>query len=117
MTEQLLVNSVHSSTTHTFGRALNSVGTHHFVIDGSTAPKEEITPVDAFLAGISACAVHMIERFANEAGVPVERAEADIEGIRRAGDPARFERINLRLVIRGPNQAQAEDLVQRFKDR
>jgi uncharacterized OsmC-like protein len=117
MTEQLMINAVHSASTHIPGRALNSVGVHHFVIDGSTAPKEELTPVDVFLAGISSCAVHMIERFAGESNVRLERVEADIEGIRRADEPSRFERVNLRLELQGPSQAEAEDLVERFKGR
>ena len=117
MSEQLLVNKVHSSSTHVPGRALNSVGVHHFVIDGSTAPKEEITPADAFLAGISSCAVHMIERFATEDGVELRRVEADIESVRRASDPSSFDYVNLRLELTGPSQAQAEVLVDRFKKR
>jgi uncharacterized OsmC-like protein len=117
MSQQLIVNSVHSSSTYVPGRALNSVGVHHFVIDGSAAPKEEITPVDAFLASISACGVHLVERFAEEAGVPLQRAEADIEGSRRADDPANFTEVNLHFHLTGPSQQQAEELVGRFKDR
>ena len=117
MSQQLMVNTVHSSTTHVPGRALNSVGVHHFIIDGSTAPKEEITPVDAFLASISACGVHMVERFAAEGGTNLQRAEADIEGIRQTDDPSRFSEINLRFRLTGPSQSEAEALVERFKGR
>ena len=117
MAEQLLINRAHSTTTHIPGRALNSVGVHHFIIDGSSSPKEEITPADAFLASISACAVHLLERFAQENGVPLHRAEAAIEGIRRADDPANFQAVNLRLELLGPDQSQAEELVERFKAR
>jgi uncharacterized OsmC-like protein len=99
------------------GRALNSVGVHHFVIDGTSAPREEITPVDAFLAGISACGVHMLERFAPELNVGLERAEATIEGVRRADDPARFQEVRLHFRVVGPGQQQAEELVELFKAR
>ncbi len=117
MSNPPMINSVHSTSTHIPGRALNSVGVHHFVIDGSTAPKEEITPPDAFLAGISACAVHLIEQFAVEAEVHLERVETDIEGIRQADDPSRFTGVNLRFTLLGPSQTQAEELVERFKGR
>lgn len=117
MGDQLLVNTVHSSSTHVFGRALNSARDHHFVIDGSTAPREEITPVEAFLAGISACGVHLLEAFARDADVPLQRVEADIEAIRRSGDPSRFERVDLRFELTGPTQEQAEELVEQFKGR
>lgn len=112
-----MVNTVHSTSTYVPGRALNSVGVHHFVIDGTTAPKEEITPVDAFLAGISSCGVHLVERFAAEGGVKLDRAEADIEGIRQADDPSRFSEINLHFRLAGPSQSEAEELVERFKGR
>lgn len=117
MSEQLLVNHVHSSTTHVFGRALNSVRTHHFVIDGTTEPKEEITPVEAFLAAVSACGVHLIERFAREAGTDLQKVECDIEGTRLADDPTRFQGVKLHFRLSGPSQQQAEELVERFKGR
>jgi uncharacterized OsmC-like protein len=59
----------------------------------------------------------MMERFAAESGVRLDRAEAFIEGIRRADEPSRFDRVNLRLELTGPNQVQAEDLAERFKGR
>jgi len=117
MSKPPLVNTVRSTSTHTPGRAVNSAGIHHFVIDGTAGPAEEITPVDAFLAGISACGVHMVERFAPESNVPLERAEATIEGIRHPDDPSRFAAITLRFNLTGPSQAQAEELVERFKGR
>lgn len=117
MQDQLTINRVHSSSTHVTGRALNSVGVHHFVIDGTAAPHEEITPVDAFLAAISACGVHLVERFAGEASVPLERVEADIEGTRTSDDPSQFASITLHFTLTGPDQARAEELVERFKGR
>jgi uncharacterized OsmC-like protein len=93
------------------------VGVHHFVIDNAAGPNEEITPADAFLAGISACSVLLVETFAQQAAVPLQRTAATIEGTRLAGDPSRFERINLRLELVGPTQAQAEELVEQFKNR
>jgi uncharacterized OsmC-like protein len=117
MSEQRLVNTVRSYSSGTPGRCLNNVGVHHFVIDNAAGPKEEITPADAFLAGISACSVLLVETFAQQAAVPLQRAEATIEGVRLAGDPSRFERITLRFELIGPTQAQAQELVAQFKNR
>lgn len=117
MTEGQVVNRVHSASTHVFGRTLNSAGVHHFVIDGTTAPKEEITPVDAFISGISSCAVHQVERFAEELEYPLERAEADIVAIRNQATPQNFERIDLHISMVGPTRAQGAELVERFKGR
>jgi uncharacterized OsmC-like protein len=115
--ENSIVNVVHSTSTYTPGRALNSAGVHHFVIDGTSAPHEEITPVDAFLASISACAVHLIERFAGELDLPAQRVECDIEGSRPKDEPQRFEYVSLHLAVTGVSQDQAEALVERFKGR
>jgi uncharacterized OsmC-like protein len=117
MSEQRMVNTVRSYSSGTPGRCLNNVGVHHFVVDNAAGPNEEITPADAFLAGISACSVLLVETFAQQAAVPLQRAEATIEGTRLAGDPSRFERINLHLELAGPTQAQAGELVEQFKSR
>ena len=117
MSDQFIVNTVRSTTTHIFGRSLNSAGVHHFVIDGSTEPKEEIVPVDAFLSGVSSCAVHLLERFAQEEGVPLQLAEAEIVGARPTEEPHRFDHVDLKIELTGPTQAQAEALVERFKRR
>jgi uncharacterized OsmC-like protein len=115
MSEQHLVNSVRSYSSGLVGRSLNTVGRHHFVID-SPALGEEITSADAFLAGISSCGVNLVEAAARDAGVPVRRTEVTIEGLRDRQALSTFERINLRFVLTGPSQEQAEALVQRYKD-
>lgn len=115
MSEQPLVNTVRSYSSGTPGRSLNTVGQHHFVIDSPTLA-EEITSGDAFLAGISSCGVNLVERAARETGVPVQRMEVAIEGLREGRDPSTFARITLRFTLVGPSQEQAEALVARYKD-
>jgi uncharacterized OsmC-like protein len=117
MAEGRLVNQVQSTTTHIHGRTLNSAGTHHFIIDGPSRPNEEIVSMDAFLAGISSCATHLMEDFAEEDGIPLERATVTIRAVRPAAEPSRFEHIDLHLELTGPSQEQAEHLVERFKGR
>ena len=64
MSKQRMVTTVRSYSSGTPGRCLNNVGMHHFVVDNTAGPNEEITPADAFLAGISACGVLLVETFA-----------------------------------------------------
>lgn len=104
MSSDLLINRARSSSTHVRGRALNSVGMHHFIIDGSSAPKEEITPPEAFLAAISSCAVHLLEQFADGSNIPLHRVEVGIEAVRQSADPSRFDHINMTFDVYGPNQ-------------
>jgi len=120
VSEELVINQVRSYSSGTPGRSINAVRGHHFVIDEPTyagGPGEEVTPGDAFLAGVSACGVLLVESFARHEGIPFQRAEASIEGIRRRPDLSRFERITIRFEIAGPNQQQAEQLVERYKGR
>jgi uncharacterized OsmC-like protein len=117
MADEWLVNRVESTTTNVHGRTLNAAGVHHFIIDGPTRPNEEIVSVEAFLAGISSCATHLMEDFAEEEGINLDRADVTIEGVRPADDPSRFDHIALRIELAGPSQSQAEHLVERFKGR
>jgi uncharacterized OsmC-like protein len=117
VTEELIVNNVVTTTTHVFGRALNSARTHHFVIDGTNEPKEELTPVEVFLSAVSSCAVQQVERYAREDGVAIGRVEARIEGVRTVEDPTEFKSVSLRVDVFGATQEQAEALVAKFQSK
>ena len=114
MADNLIVTAVRSSSSGTLGRSLNSARGHHFIVDGSSLA-EELTSIEVFLGGISSCGVNLIEVAAHETGVPLARTEVTIDGARNPTDPARFERIDLRFVLTGPTQAQAETLVERYQ--
>ena len=120
MADDLLVTQVRSRTTDVVGRSLNSVRTHHFVIDEPTyggGPGEELTPGESFLAGISACGVLLVEGFARHSKIPLTRAEAEIEGRRLRSDPSRYLSVELRFRLQGPDRDQAEELVRRYQER
>ena len=116
--QDLVVNRVHSTSTATPGRALNQVRTHQLVIDEPThlgGPGEQITPAEAFLAGVSACGVLLVQGRARDLGVRLEEVEATIEGIRLRSDTSVFQRIEIRFLLAGPSQAEAIDLVDHYK--
>lgn len=117
MTDDWLVSTVHTTTTRVRGRTLNSARTHHFVIDGPTRPGEEVFSMEAFLAGISSCAVHLFQDFADEEGIPLEHASVTIESVRPKNEPNRFDHIDLKVAMRGVSREQADHLVERFKGR
>ena len=116
---------VAARSTDVFGRVLCSAREHHFVIDGPVqngCPGEELTPAEAFLAGIAACAVELIHVFADEEGVPLRSVRADVEGDLDRDNPVRddvtvFNRVALRLELVGLEGGQADRLVERFKGR
>lgn len=117
MTDEILVSAVQSTTTNVHGRTLNSAGVHHWIIDGPSRPNEEIVSMEAFLAGISSCATHLIEDFAEEEGIVLDRVTVDIRAERPKAEPERFDHIDLHVEIVGPSQEQADHLVDRFKGR
>ena len=114
MSEQRASYTVRSYSSGTVGRSLNTIRQHHLVID-SPSINEEVTSGEAFLSGISACGVTLVEGAARDAGIPLAHTEVTIEGFRAEGRPA-FERIAMRFVLSGVTPEQAEALVGRYKD-
>ena len=111
----VIVDTVRSSSTHVPGRTLNSARTNHWVIDGSTGPAEEITTVESFLAGISACGVTLVQGRALQMGVPLSQLAVTIEGVRDAANTADFQAVTMRFDFTGPSREQAEELVGIYK--
>jgi uncharacterized OsmC-like protein len=119
-TDELVINRVSSSSTATPGRAVNLVRNHQLVIDEPThlgGPGEQITPAEAFLAGVSACGVLLVQGRARDTGVRLDQVEATIEGVRHRSDTSVFQRIDMRFRLAGPTQTEAIDLVEHYKRR
>ena len=112
-------------STETFGRVLCSARNHHFVIDGPVqngCPGEALTPPEAFLSGIAACGVELVQVIARELGLPVPVARVHIEATVDRSNPVRpdvtlFNHVRLRFSIDGVTPDEAADLVERFKKR
>jgi uncharacterized OsmC-like protein len=112
-------------STDTFGRVLCNARNHHFVVDGPAqngCPGEAITPPEAFLTGVAACGIELLQVIARELGLPIPVARVRIEGTVDRGHPVRsdvtvFNSVRLQFSISGVNRDQATDLVERFKKR
>ena len=85
MSELTLAYKVRSYSTKTLGRAICNARTHHFVADD--AGGEEVGAGELFLSGITACAVNMVERLANEGSVALDWMDVGAEAWRDAGKP------------------------------
>jgi uncharacterized OsmC-like protein len=109
----------------TFGRVLLSSRNHHFVIDGPVAngcPGEALTPVEQFLSSIAACGVELIEVIGRSEHIPVDSAVVAIHTTSgRKRNEYRgvtvLESVTIDVTLHGPDQQQAEMLVERFKGR
>ena len=112
------VETVRSSSSGTIGRAQSVARGQRLVLDSSSRPQPDaLTNSEAFLAGIASCGVTLIEQHAKDSGVPVKRLEVTIEGVRSAAAPNRFESISMHFTIAGVGQADAERLVETYRER
>lgn len=117
--------TVHAASTATFGRVLLDAREQHLVIDGPVAngcPGEALGPAEAFLGGVAACAVELVQVLARDGGVDVGAVEAEISGtIDRAhairDDVTIFSSVTLHFMLRGVGDEDAAALVQAFKGR
>lgn len=116
MNNDFVINRVRSYSSGTLGRSLNQVRNHHFVVDDPSIG-EAMTPADHFLAGVSACAVSLIEMTAQKKGAPLKRIEVNLEGLRDKADTSKFIRVNMRFQFEGVDQQQAEQLVKTYQSR
>ena len=114
-----------AKSTDTFGRVLVSARDQHLVVDGPVqngCPGEAIGPAELFLSGVAACGVELIHVLAKEANVPLRSVQARIEATQHRGAPVRpdvslFNSVRIHLELGGVSDAQAQDLVERFKRR
>ena len=114
-----------AQSTDTFGRVMCSARNHHFVIDGPVqngCPGEAVTPPEAFLTGVAACGVELLQVIARELAFPIPSARVRIEGTIDRDHPVRpdfslFNEVRLLFSISGVTREQALDLVERFKKR
>ena len=114
-----------AASTNTFGRVLCSARNHHFVIDGpeqNGCPGEEVTPAEMFLAAVASCGVELVQVLAKSSGIPVGEIAVRIQGFMDRSKPVRpdvslFNSVKLQFRLSGVTDANAKELVDRFKAR
>jgi uncharacterized OsmC-like protein len=112
------IDTVRSSSSGTIGRAVSQARGQRLTLDSSTHPRTDaLTNSEAFLAGVSSCGVTLIELYAQDKGVPLKGVDITIEGVRSAAELNRFARVAMRFELAGVTQAQAEELVQIYRNR
>ena len=122
---QIRSYAVKARSTDTFGRVLCSARDQHFVVDGPAqngCPGEAVGPGELFLAGVATCGVELVQVVAKEQQVALRSVAVDIEGTMDRSRPVRqdlsvFNAVRLQFSLEGVTQAQAEDLIDRFKKR
>jgi uncharacterized OsmC-like protein len=112
------IETVRSSSSDTLGRARSTVRGQTLLLDSSARPQADaLTNSEAFLAGVSSCGVTLIEMHARETGVPLQRMDVTIEGVRTAAELNRFASVTMTFELAGVTQTQAEALVEVYRQR
>ena len=121
---QLITTTARSYTTGIPGRCISAARHHHIVMDDadySGGPNEALTAAEAFLTGITACAVLMLERLARADGLPLRDTEVEIEATRdRQAHGERhtvYDSVRMRFRLGGVSREQAEELVSTYQRR
>jgi organic hydroperoxide reductase OsmC/OhrA len=117
--------SAAARSTDTFGRVLCSARQHHFIIDGPVqngCPGEEVTPPEAFLAGVAACGVELIQVIARQQGHENVTVSADLAATVDRANPVRtdhtvFNTVRMNIRIGGVARDIAFELAEQFKKR
>ena len=112
------IDTIRSGSSGTVGRATSHVRGQRLTLDSSTHPRPDaLTNSEAFLAAVSSCGVTLIELYAKDKGIPLTRVDITIEGVRPAAAPNRFASVTMRIELTGVAQAQADELVQAYRNR
>lgn len=114
-----LAYAVRSYSSGTLGRAINNARNHHWIADDPGG--DEIGAGELFLSGISACAVNMIERIANEEEIPLDWMDVGVEAYRdpdaTPGERTVYDDIKIHLQMWGVADADGDNLVDIWKRR
>ena len=117
-------SKVRSYSSGTPGRALCNARDQHWVVDGyilDVGPGEAMSAGEAFLSGLSACAVNMVERIAIESRMPLARTEVTVEAVRDYDaapihpDFSVYQDVHLFFEFTGIDDDQAHELVHTYE--
>ncbi len=119
MAELTLAYKVRSYSTGTLGRAICNARNHHWVADD--AGGEQVGAGELFFSGITACAVNMVERLADQGEIPLDWMDVTAEGYRDPekvpGDLSLYDDIRVHFQMWGVDDDQGHQLVETWKQR
>ena len=122
MADRYINPKVKTVSTGIPGRHLWNARHNQLVVDDGAyhgGPGEAPGAGELFLAGITGCATHMVERLASAAKAPLKRVEVAMEALidtqaKREG-PAIFENARLHFTIAGVSEKLAREFVETYK--
>jgi uncharacterized OsmC-like protein len=117
MAENATVTTVTSASTATKGRVINSARHNHWVIDSPSGPGEAISTGESFLAGLSSCAVTLVQAVAIAEGISLGPLAVEVSSYRAPDQPFDYDHIDVIFRYEGLSPADAERLTEQWKAR
>lgn len=117
MADDVTITSVTSVSTATKGRVINSARHNHWVIDSPSGPGEAMSTGESFLAGLSSCAVTLVQAVAAAEGITVGSLSVEVAAYRHAERPFDYDHIDVAFHYQDLPQAEAEQLTEKWKAR
>lgn len=117
MSDDEIRYGVISRSTELTGRTITSARNNHIVIDSPSGPNEALTTGEAFVAGIAACGVTLVQSIARERGIAVGPLSCDIAAVRLKSSPADISRLEVRFDFQHLDRRQATELVEGWRSR
>ncbi|MEC9308267.1 MAG: OsmC family protein [Chloroflexota bacterium] len=119
MAELTLAYKSRSYSTGSIGRAICNARNHHWVADDSGG--EEVGAGELFFAGVSACAVNMVERLAKADNIQLDWMNVSVEAYRDPdkiqGEVTLYDDIRVHFEMWGVQDDDAQKLIELWKSR
>lgn len=109
--------TVTSVSTATKGRVINSARHNHWVIDSPSGPAEAVSTGESFLAGLSSCAVTLVQAVAAAEGTALGPLAVEVTSYRVPDKPYDYDHIDVAFTYDGVDAAVAERLTELWKAR
>jgi uncharacterized OsmC-like protein len=117
MADDVTVTAVSSVSTATKGRVINSARHNHWVIDSPSGPAEAVSTGESFLAGLSSCAVTLVQAVAAAEGVALGPLSVEVSSYRVADKPYDYDHIDVAFRYEDLSLAAADKLTELWKER
>lgn len=115
MADKATATTVTSASTATKGRVINSARHNHWIIDSPTGPGEAVSTGESFLAGLSSCAVTLVQAVAVSEGISLGPLSVDVSSYRTPDKPYDYDHIDVSFRYQDLPLVDAERLTEQWK--
>jgi len=126
MTPRLATATVTTQRLGLPGRTIVNAKEHHLVVDSPLylgGPNEELNPMDLLLSSLVSHGIFLFEKIAQQMHIPLSdlkltaKSDFDPRGVLGEAIDAGLRTLRVQIVMQGPSEAQAKELVEAYTTR